>query len=84
MKVLLLAVGLDVGGTESHILDLASGMDRRFNVVVCSLKPLGRLGQELQARGVRVLSLDGKGKWDPRVLWRFWRVLRVLLVFRPP
>ena len=76
MKVLLLAVGLDVGGTESHILDLASGMDRRFNVVVCSLKPLGRLGQELQARGVRVLSLEGKGKWDPRVLWRFWRVLR--------
>ena len=76
MKVLLLAVGLDVGGTETHILELASGMDPRFNVVVCSLKPLGRLGRELQAHGVRVLSLDGKGKWDPRVLWRFWQVLR--------
>lgn len=77
MKVLLLTVGLDVGGTESHVLELASGMDCRFNVLVCSLKPLGCLGEELQARGVRVMSLGGRGKFDLRVLWRFWHVVQV-------
>lgn len=77
MKVLLLVVGLNVGGTETHVLDLASLMDARFNVVVCSLKPIARLGHELQARGVRVISLEGKGKGDIRVLWRFWKVLKV-------
>jgi glycosyltransferase involved in cell wall biosynthesis len=76
MKVLLLAVGLDVGGTETHVLELASGVDRRFNVLVCSLKPLGVLGEELKARGVRVMSLGGRGKYDPRVLWRLWHVFR--------
>ena len=76
-KVLLLVVGFDVGGTEAHVLELASRMDRRkFNVMVCSLKPLGRLGEELRARGVRVVSLSGSGKFDLRVLRRLWRLLK--------
>jgi glycosyltransferase involved in cell wall biosynthesis len=81
VKVLLLVVGLDVGGTEAHVLELASRIDQStFEVVVCSLKPLGRLGRELCARGIRVVTLNGAGKFDVRVLGR---LRRVLLTERP-
>ena len=76
-KVMLLAVGLGVGGTETHILELASRMDRsRFEVTVCTLKPGGAVADELKARGVRVISLDGSGKWDLRVMVRLYKLLR--------
>ena len=75
--MLLLVVGFDVGGTEAHVLELASRMDRRkFDVLVCSLKPLGRLGEELRARGVRVVSLGGLGTFDVRVLRRLWCLIK--------
>ncbi|HLZ34215.1 MAG TPA: glycosyltransferase [Nitrospira sp.] len=77
IKVLLLAVGLGVGGTESHLLELASRIDRkRFEVVVVSLKPDGVLVSELQSRGVRVISLNGKGKMDIRILFRLREVFQ--------
>ena len=64
-KVMLLAIGLGVGGTETHILELASRLDRsRFTVTVCALKPGGTMSQELEKRGVRVLSLNGILPWS--------------------
>jgi len=51
-KVMLLAVGLGIGGTETHVLELASGIDRsKFDVTVCSLKSGGCLVEELRRRG---------------------------------
>ena len=76
-KLLLLTVGLGVGGTETHILELASRIDRtRFDVTVCSLKTGGDLVEELRTRGIRVVSLEGMGKLDARVLFRLWKLLR--------
>jgi glycosyltransferase involved in cell wall biosynthesis len=76
-KVMLLAVGLGVGGTETHILGLAAGIDRtKFEVTVCSLKSGGCLVEELRRRGIRVVCLNGAGKFDPRVLFRLWNVIR--------
>ena len=76
-KLLLLAVGLGVGGTESHVLELASRLDRtRFDVTVCSLKDDGIVAAELRKRGVRVITLGGRGKLDVRVAWKFWRLIR--------
>ena len=76
-KLMLLAIGLGVGGTETHILELASRIDRsRFDVTVCTLKSGGRVAEELQARGIRVLSLDGTGKLDARVLFRLLKIIR--------
>ena len=77
IKLIFLVVGLGVGGTESHLLELASRIDRkRFEVVVVSLKPDGLLVSELRSRGVRVISLNGKGKMDIRVLFRLREILR--------
>jgi len=76
-KVMLLAIGLGVGGTETHIVELASRLDRsRFTVTVCALKSGGTMAQELEKRGVRVLSLDGTGKLDARVIMRLFKLLR--------
>lgn len=76
-KVMLVAIGLGVGGTETHILELASRLDRsRFAVTVCALKSGGTMVQELEKRGVRVLSLDGTGKLDARVIVRLFKLLR--------
>lgn len=76
-KVMLLAIGLEVGGTETHILELASRIDRsKYDVTVCSLKSGGCLAEELRARGVRVISLEGRGKFDVRVFFRLWSLLR--------
>lgn len=76
-KLILLTVGLGVGGTETHVLELASRIDRtKFDVTVCSMKAGGDLVKELRTRGVRVVSLEGTGKLDARVLFRFWKLLR--------
>jgi len=76
-KVMLLAVGLGIGGTETHVLELASGIDRsKFDVTVCSLKSGGCLVEELRRRGIRVVCLNGAGKGDPRVLFRLWKLMQ--------
>lgn len=76
-KVLLVAVGLEVGGTETHIVELASRLDRsRFTVTVCALKPSGTMARELREKGIRVLSLDGAGKLDARIIVRLFKLLQ--------
>ena len=77
ITLMVLAIGLGVGGTETHILELASGIDRsKFDVTVCSLKPGGCVIDELRRRGIRVVCLNGAGKFDLRVLFRLWRLVR--------
>ncbi len=77
LKVMMLTVGLDVGGTENQMLDLSSRLDRRrFEVTVCALKGEGTIGNEFRDRGIRIIALNGKGKWDVRVPFRLWQVLR--------
>lgn len=76
-KLMLLAVGLGVGGTESHVLELASRLDRtRFEVTVCALKGEDVIARELRKRGVRVITLGGRGTCDGRVVVRLWRLIR--------
>jgi glycosyltransferase involved in cell wall biosynthesis len=76
-NVMLLTVGLTVGGTEGQLLELASRLDgRRFNVLVCSLKPEGPIAREMRERGIRVVALNGRGPWDLRVLYRLFRLVR--------
>jgi len=77
LKVMLVTVGLGVGGTETQILEIASRLDRkRFDVLVCGLKKDRVVAEELRARGVRVSTLDGRGKGDLRVLYRLARLIR--------
>lgn len=75
--MLLLTVGLTVGGTEGQLFELASRLDsRRFSVLVCSLKGEGPVARAMRERGVRVVTLNGCGAWDIRVLSRLFRLIR--------
>jgi glycosyltransferase involved in cell wall biosynthesis len=77
LKLMMLTVGLDVGGTECQILDLSSRLNAsRYDVSVCVLKGEGSIGREFRDRGIRIFALGGMGKWDVRLLFRLWRVLR--------
>jgi glycosyltransferase involved in cell wall biosynthesis len=76
-NVMLLTVGLTVGGTEGQLLELASRLDsRRFNVLVCALKGEGPVARVMRERGIRVVTLNGRGAWDVRVLYRLFRLVR--------
>lgn len=75
-KIMLLTVGLEIGGTEGQVMELASRLDpNRFTIVVCCLKGEGAISQEMRRRGIRVITLDGRGKLDVSVLWRLGRAL---------
>lgn len=74
---MLLTVGLGVGGTETHVLELASRLNgSRFEVTVCALKGDDVIAEELRSRDVRVVTLGGRGKLDARVFLRLWRLVR--------
>ncbi|HXX75354.1 MAG TPA: glycosyltransferase [Nitrospiraceae bacterium] len=75
-KIMLLTVGLEIGGTEGQVMELACRLDpTRFAIVVCGLKGEGTISQEMRRRGIRVITLGGRGKLDVRVFWRLGRVL---------
>jgi len=77
LRLLLLTVGLGVGGTEGQIAALALRLDRRqYDVTVCALKGDGVIARELREQEVRVVTLNGRGPWDLRVLIRLANLVR--------
>ncbi|HEY7678311.1 MAG TPA: glycosyltransferase [Candidatus Methylomirabilis sp.] len=49
---------LEMGGTETHLVEVVRHLDRRrFAPVVCCLREPGRLGKHVEAMGVPVLGL---------------------------
>lgn len=90
MKVLYVAVGLGIGGTEGQIRDLVTNLDRsRFDCLVCVLKGDGQIAKELAASGVNVQLLNGKSIWDVSLAWRLVRLIRrfqpdIIHSFLPP
>src|SRR5262245_40369727 len=90
VKVLYVAVGLGVGGTEGQIRDLVTHLDQsQIDCMVCALKGDGQISKELAASGVNVRLLNGKGIWDIRLVWRLVRLIRhfqpdIVHSFLPP
>lgn len=75
--VLLVTVGLEAGGTEGQILEIADRLNReRFVVTVCVLKGEGIIASEMRRRGIKVAALNGIGRMDARVLIRFFCLVR--------
>jgi glycosyltransferase involved in cell wall biosynthesis len=60
VNLLLLTTGLNIGGAEVVVRDLAQTIDReRFNVSICCLKVLGSIGQGLADSGIDICTLPG-------------------------
>lgn len=87
-KILFVITTSDFGGTESYLLRLVAGLDRKiFEPIVLSLCPTGRIGREIAGLGIRVESFDMATKPKPHQmlagvlrLWRFVRRENIELV----
>ena len=78
VNVLLMIDDLCLGGAERQLVELAKGMDKeRFRLLVVTLYPGEPLERELEAQeGIRLLSLNRKGKFDFGILAPLVRLLR--------
>lgn len=75
--VFLVTVGLGIGGTEAQLMEIAEHLDpERFAVTVVSLKGEGAIAEEMCKRGIKVVALNGAGKMDARVFFRFFSLVR--------
>lgn len=82
MKVLLLARALEYGGTQRQIVMLAKGLKTsEIDVAVAVFYPGGVFEEDLTSAGVRVISLDKRGRWDIAGFLR--RTLSVINEERP-
>lgn len=58
IKIVYVIGQLDCGGAERQLLELATRLPRSvFEPVVCSLRDVGPIGQEMEKAGVRVVPL---------------------------
>lgn len=77
VAVFLVTVGLGVGGTEVQLMEIAERLDpERFAVTVVALKGEGAIAGEMRKRGIKVVALNGAGKLDARVFFRFFSLAR--------
>jgi glycosyltransferase involved in cell wall biosynthesis len=77
-SVLLMTDDLRPGGAERQLVELAKGLDKeRFRALVVTLYPGQPLETELEGQeGIRLLSLNRKGKFDFGILLPLVRLLR--------
>lgn len=82
VRVAFLIRALVYGGAERQLVNLVCGLDRKmFEPVVLVFYGGAPLEGELIRKGIRVVSLGKKGRWD---LWGFlWRLIRVLRELQP-
>jgi glycosyltransferase involved in cell wall biosynthesis len=66
IRVLLLIRCLEIGGAERQVIYLAKGLDKsRFAVTLATFYDGGALRAQVEAaEGVRVVSLQKRGRWD--------------------
>jgi len=77
IRVLQVIATLDPAGAERQMTHLCRRLDRReFRVAVCCLTRGGPLENDLRQAEVPVHILNKRGRWDLRVLWKLFRVIR--------
>ena len=75
--ILFVTVGYTLGGSENMIARIAPRLKTRgYKVRVLAFKNWGPISDKLKASGIECTTLKGKGKYDLRVLWRYFRLLR--------
>lgn len=71
--ILFVTVGYTLGGSENMIARIAPRLKMRgYNVRVLAFKGWGPVSKKLMNRGIECISLHGKGRFDLRILWRYF------------
>ena len=82
IKLTFLVRSLDFGGAQRQLIALAKALDKsRFEVSVLTFYSGQPLEKELDGAGVRVISLDKRGRWD--LLPFLCRLIREARLLRP-
>ena len=79
INILFLILSLNVGGTEKHVLNLVSHINRiKYNPVICCLFELGELGEQYvnNEEGILVYSNLIKSKYDLSGIYRGLQIIR--------
>lgn len=65
IRLVFLVRSLDYGGAQRQLVTLAKALDKtRFDATVLTFYPGQPLEKELEGSGVRIVSLDKRGRWD--------------------
>jgi len=76
-RIVYLITDLDVGGAENSLYQLVTHLDRKkFSPIVYSLSREGKIAQKLRAKGIGVVCLDAKNKFDIRVFFKLIKLLK--------
>lgn len=77
LRVLFLVTSMPIGGAETLLMNLVRRMDRQqFLPEIACLKERGFLGEQLAAE-IPVHSKLLANKYDLRVLFRLWKLIRI-------
>ncbi len=75
--ILFVTVGYTLGGSENMIARIAPSLTMRgYKIRVLAFKGWGPISLKLKNQGIECIALKGKGKFDFRVLWRYFLYLR--------
>ena len=75
--ILFVTVGYTLGGSENMIAHIAPRLKNRgYKIRVLAFKNWGPVSDKIKGFGIECLSLQGKGKFDFRVLWRYFIYLK--------
>jgi len=77
-RILFVITGLDYGGAETQVRDVALALKARgLSVGVVSMLLPVAYQDDLTSAGIHLWSLDMKRKWpDPRMVWRLANIVR--------
>jgi glycosyltransferase involved in cell wall biosynthesis len=75
--ILFVTVGYTLGGSENMIAQIAPRLKiRGYNIRVLAFKGWGPVSDKLKMSKIECIALKGKGKFDLRVIWRYFLLLR--------
>ncbi len=82
IKMMYVLTGLHTGGAETLLRDLLRKLDReRFEPIIVSIVPVGKIGKEIKQAGDKVVTLNIKKKWN--FLLMFWSFLSLIKREKP-
>jgi glycosyltransferase involved in cell wall biosynthesis len=77
IKIAQLITGLNTGGAEMVVKDLALNIDKeKFEILVISILPIAQIGEDIKKSGAKVLSLNASFKYNPIIAWRLFKILK--------
>ena len=68
--------GTNRGGTERHVLEVASRLKNSFDVSIVTLEPLGSLHKDFEMAGLTISTLN-PGRYS-----NLWSFIRLVILFR--